>query len=251
MNVNFSKINSIIERCKAKAPKADYKCLNCRDTGFVVIHQINGQPIIKECSCKMKDRLRQQWENNGFNISCDNLTFSKFDSSRNKVSNRMKEIAKSYINDFIGLQFESNNSIAFLGEPGTGKTHICTSIALELLKQGFNTVYFPYRDCMDEMIDLRINDKSKYQVKLSKYQKCSILFLDDVFKGGCTEAEIKLLFKIINYRYINRLSIIISSECLSNDLLKIDKAIGSRIIEMAKNRTLDIVGEEYNQRIQE
>ena len=102
---------------------------------------------------------------------------------------------------------------------------------------------------MDEMIDLRMDDKNKYQSKLSKYKKCSILFLDDVFKGGYTDAEIKLLFKIVNYRYVNRLPIIVSSECLSNELLDIDRAIGSRIIEMAKGRTLDIVGKEYNQRL--
>ncbi|MFR1908611.1 MAG: ATP-binding protein [Clostridium neonatale] len=249
MNFDFDSVNEIINRCKAKAPKSNYKCLNCKDTGFEIIPQVNQQPIIRECSCRRKTRLKQQWQDNGFNILCNDLTFSKFNADRNKVSKRMKEIAESFIENFEGIQFGNNNSIAYLGEPGTGKTHICTSIALELLKKGFNTVYFPYRDCMDEMIDLRIDDKSKYQTNLSKYQKCSILFLDDVFKGGYTDAEIRLLFKIINHRYINRLPIIVSSECLSNDLLRVDRAIGSRIIEMSKNRTLDIVGEEYNQRL--
>lgn len=246
MNYDMS---SIIERCKAKAQKTEYKCLNCKDTGYEIINQVKGQPVIKECACKKKERLKQQWKDNGFNILCNDLTFKGFNAERNKVSKRIKEIAEDYINKFICSQFETNNSIAFLGEPGTGKTHICTSIALELLKQGFNTVYFPYRDCMDEMIDLRMDDKNKYQSKLSKYQKCSILFFDDVFKGGYTDAEIKLLFKIVNYRYVNRLPIIVSSECLSNELLDIDRAIGSRIIEMAKGRTLDIVGKEYNQRL--
>ena len=63
------------------------------------------------------------------------------------------------------------------------------------------------------------------------------------------KVDIQILFKIINYRYVNRLPIIVSSECLSQGLLEVDKAIGSRIIEMARTRTLDIVGEEYNQRL--
>lgn len=249
MNFDFQKINDIIDRCKEKAPKANYKCLSCSDTGFIIIQQIGLQPVIKECSCKNKDRLRSDWQNSGFNISCNDLTLTKFQSDKNKVSKRMKEIATEFIENFEGVQFQNNNSIAFLGEPGTGKTHICIGISLELLKKGFKTVYFPYRDCIDEMIDLRITNKIQYESKLSKYQKCSILFLDDAFKGGYTEAEIRLLFKIINYRYINKLPIIVSSECLSIDLLKIDKAIGSRIIEMAKDRILDIAGEEYNQRL--
>lgn len=249
MNFDFENINVIIERCKAKAPKSEYKCVNCKDTGFVIINQIKGQPVIKECNCKKKDRLKQQWIDNGFNVMCNNLTFSKFDSKKNKVSKRMKEIAESFIKDFECIQFNKNNSIAFLGEPGTGKTHICTAISLELLKKDFKVVYFPYRECIDEMIDLRISDKNKYEKKLSKYQKCNILFLDDLFKGGYTDAELKLIFKILNYRYNNHLSIIVSSECLSSELLEIDKAIGSRIIEMSKDMVLDIVGTEYNQRL--
>lgn len=249
MNFDLQKLNDVIERCKAKALKANYKCSSCKDTGFQIIQQLNAQPVIKECSCRNRERLRVEWQESGFNILCDDLTLGKFDSERNKVSKRMKEIAVQFIEDFEGIQFNNNNSIAFLGEPGTGKTHICIGISLELLKKGFRPVYFPYRDCMDEMIDLRISDKGKYENRLSKYQKCNILFLDDVFKGGYTEAEIKLLFKIVNYRYINRLPIIVSSECLSNDLLQIDRAIGSRVIEMTKDRVLDIVGEEYNQRL--
>jgi DNA replication protein DnaC len=246
MDFDFQKI---IEKYKSQAPKANYKCINCRDSGFEVISQLNAQPIIRECGCRKKERLKREWQDSGFNISCNDLTILKFNADNNKVSQRMKAIAVDFIENFEGIQFENNNSIAFLGEPGTGKTHICIGISLELLKKGFRPVYFPYRDSMDELIDLRILNKSKYDIKLSKYQKCNILFLDDVFKGGHTEAEIRLLFKIINYRYINRLPIIVSSECLSNNLLKIDKAIGSRIIEMAKDRTLDIVGEEYNQRL--
>ncbi|MFR0048484.1 MAG: ATP-binding protein [Clostridium butyricum] len=249
MNFDFENIETIINRCKAKAPKAKYECLSCKDTGFIIINQIEGQPTFRECQCRKKDRLRNQWENNGFNMRCNDLTWSKFNENKNIVSKRMKEIAGKFIKDFECIQFNKNNSIAFLGEPGAGKTHICIAISLELLKKGVNTVYFPYRDCMDEMIDLRISNKNKYDIKVSKYQKCNILFLDDVFKGGYTDAEIKLLFKIINYRYINRLPIIVSSEYLSDDLLKIDKGIASRIVEMAKNRTLDITGIEFNQRL--
>ncbi|MDU5104193.1 ATP-binding protein [Clostridium butyricum] len=242
-------LTRIVERCKAKAIPRNYKCENCRDTGYEIVKQINAQPIIRECLCTKKERLRQQWVNNGFNVLCSNLTLNKFDSERNKVSKKIKSMAIEYIKNFIVIQFQNNNSIAFLGEPGSGKTHICTAIALELLKQGLNTIYFPYRDCMDEMIDLRVNDNNKFKNKLSKYQKSRILFIDDALKGGYTDAEIKLLFKIINYRYINRLPIILSSEYLSSDLLNIDKGVFSRVVEIAKDRILDIYGEEYNQRI--
>ncbi len=50
MNFDFSKVNEIINRCKDKAPKANYKCSVCRDVGQIIIPQVTGQPVIKECS---------------------------------------------------------------------------------------------------------------------------------------------------------------------------------------------------------
>ena len=132
MNFDFNKINGVIERCKSKAPKANYKCSICRDIGFITIPQIDAQSVIKECSCKNKERLKVEWQESGFNILCNDLTLGKFESERNKVSKRMKEIAIEYIENFEGIQFNTNNSIAFLGEPGTGKTHACIGISLEL-----------------------------------------------------------------------------------------------------------------------
>jgi DNA replication protein DnaC len=247
--LNFDNMMAKINVLKTKAPKANYKCNVCNDKGFVLVEQLNKQPIIKECMCRQKNRLRTEWQENGFSANCSDLTLNQFDSNRNKVSERMRKLSEEYVNNYEGIQFQRNNSIAFLGEPGAGKTHICVAISLELLKKGFKAVYFPYRNCMDELIDLRVSDKIKYETKLTKYQKCNILFLDDVFKGGYTAAELKLLYKIVNYRYINNLPMIISSECLSQNIVEIDKAIGSRIIEMSKGRILDIVGEEYNQRL--
>lgn len=199
--LSFDNMMAKINELKAKAPKANCKCNVCNDTGYIITPQVNMQPIIKECMCRQKRRLKAEWQERGFNADCNELTLSKFDGNRNRVSKKMKSISEDYISNYEGIQFEKNNSIAFLGEPGTGKTHICIAIALELLKKGFKPVYFPYRDCIDMLIDLRISNKAKYDFKLSKYQKCNILFLDDVFKCGYTDAELRLLYKIVNYRY--------------------------------------------------
>ena len=76
-----------------------------------------------------------------------------------------------------------------------------------------------------------------------------ILVIDDLFKNGAADADVRIIFEILNYRYLNRLPIIISSEMVSFELLDIDEAIGSRIREMCKDRITDICGEEYNQRL--
>ncbi|WML35667.1 ATP-binding protein [Clostridium sp. OS1-26] len=244
---SINKITEIALRCKEKAEKKNYKCPICRDTGSILV-KTEGQSIIKICKCKQKEILKQQWIDAGFNIMSTDKNFKTF-KINNKVSQRMKEMALNYVENFEVIQFNNNHSIAFLGQPGAGKTHACMAIALELIKKGFRPLYFPYREVITELKQ-NIMNQTIYREKINKYKKSKILIIDDLFKGGATEPDIRIMFEILNYRYLNKLSIIVSSEYLSQDLLILDNGIGSRIIEMCKGRTLDIFGEENNQRLE-
>jgi DNA replication protein DnaC len=244
---SISKIIDIVERCKQKSPAANYKCPICQDIGSIIRDQAEGQPMIKVCKCKQKEILKQQWIDAGFNIMSADKNFKTF-KVNNEVSRRMKEISLDYIENFELIQFNSDNSVAFLGQPGSGKSHACMAIAFELIKKGLYPVYFPYREVITELKQNVMNE-NVYHKKVDKYKKSKILIIDDLFKGGVTEADIRIIFEILNYKYLNKLPIVVSSECLSEELLNIDNAIGSRIIEMCKGRTLDIYGEEYNQRL--
>jgi len=53
----------------------------------------------------------------------------------------------------------------------------------------------------------------------------------------------------VNYRYFNNLPMIISTEKGGEDLIKIDEAIGSRILEMAKDYNMELKGGKLNYRI--
>lgn len=245
---SINKITEVALRCKDKATKANYKCPICRDTGSVIINQIEGQPTIRICKCREKEILRQQWIDAGFNIMSADKNFKTF-KVNNKVSQRMKDIALDYVENFEVIQFSNNHSIAFLGQPGSGKTHACMATALELIKKGVHPLYFPYREFITELKQ-NIMNQAIYREKMDKYKKSKILIIDDLFKGGVTETDIRIMFEILNYRYLNKFPMIVSSEYLSQDLLVLDNGIGSRIIEMCKDRTLDIFGEEYNQRLQ-
>lgn len=92
-------------------------------------------------------------------------------------------------------------------------------------------------------------DEEYYSKILSKYQKAKLLLIDDLFKGKVNESDTNIMFEIINYRYMNYLPIIVSSEFTVERLLDFDEAIGSRIIEMAKDYTVEIVGKENNYRL--
>src|SRR5690606_35121734 len=131
------------------------------------------------------------------------------------------------------------------------------AVALSLLERGIGTVYMPYRD---EIMKLKQNmmDEVAYQKQVDTYKKAKVLLIDDLFKGDfnkfqgketMNESSVRIMFEIINYRYLNNLPIIISSEYHADKLLDADEAVGSRIIEMTKNYLVEIEGKENNYRL--
>ena len=83
-------------------------------------------------------------------------------------------------------------------------------------------------------------DEVFYKKQISKYQMAKVLLIDDLLKGKTTDSDKNIMFEIINYRYINHLPIIISSEYNIDELLNFDEAIGSRIYEMCKDYLIGI-----------
>ncbi|MBQ3423200.1 MAG: DNA replication protein, partial [Romboutsia sp.] len=76
-----------------------------------------------------------------------------------------------------------------------------------------------------------------------------VLLIDDLFKGSVTPSDINIMFEIINYRYLNKKPMIISTEKYLDDLLSIDEALGSRIIEMCGTHNLELRGRHLNYRL--
>ncbi|MBV7275716.1 ATP-binding protein [Clostridium sp. PL3] len=122
-------------------------------------------------------------------------------------------------------------------------------MGLNLLSKGIPVVYMSYRD---EILKLKQNilDEEFYVNCLRKYKVSSVLIIDDLFKGKINDADINIVFEIINYRYMNNLPIIVSSEFTAERLLFFDEGVGSRIIEMCKDYMVEILGKENNFRIE-
>ena len=84
---------------------------------------------------------------------------------------------------------------------------------------------------------------------MSRYKNCKVLLVDDLFKGSITGSDLNMIFEIINHRYFNNLPMIISSEKGRDELLKIDEAIGSRILEMCGEYNIELKGNRLNYRL--
>jgi len=206
-----------------------------------------SQLIATRCKCYEVDKAKRLWDAAGIDTEQAKQTFTSF-ITWNASSVKAKETAAMYYKKFENIKAQRSNSIAFIGQVGSGKTHLSIALAVNFLKKDVSVVYMPFRDVITK-IKQNMLDEEYYQKELSKYKNAKVLLIDDLFKGKVTESDINIMFEIINHRYLNHLPIIVSSEFVADKLLDVDEAVGSRILQMCKEYTVQIEGRENNYRL--
>jgi DNA replication protein DnaC len=241
------KIQNLQTKTEQEPKENSYKCNECRDTGYIITPQEHSQPLMTPCKCIESDKVKKFWRNSGINTDNLEKSFKNFETWSTK-STEMKDTATNYFLRFEKIKASRINSILLCGNPGSGKTHIALALANNLLKKNIRVIYMPYRDIVTSLKQNMI-DEEYYKKTLSRYQTCDVLLLDDLYKGKVNDSDINIMFELINYRYLNQLPIIVSTEFTIEKLLSFDEAIGSRIYEMSKGYTVEISGTENNYRL--
>ncbi|KAF1086161.1 DNA replication protein DnaC [Sporotomaculum syntrophicum] len=202
------------------------------------------------CSCQADRRRERLFKNSKITPGFKSKTFDNFCSqNRPVVIKKMLQSAWHYAANFKLLQ--ENNWLVLLGEPGCGKTHLSCAVANQLLEKGISVLYFPHVQGMNELKDTLRAGEESLEARLWDMRKVHLLVWDDLFKARRepTPWTVEIVFDILNYRYLNMLPTIISSELTPQNLLSIDAAIGSRIMERGRGHTMVVSGIEYNYRI--
>ena len=94
-----------------------------------------------------------------------------------------------------------------------------------------------------------ITDETKYDRELKQYMRARVLYIDDLLKGKPTEADVNIMYGIVNYRYMNCLPVIVSTEKSLDEILMFDEAVGSRLIEMCRKNIISLQGKDLNYRM--
>lgn len=220
-----------------------YKCNICNDLTFILK---NNEAI--PCECRELREAERIIENSGISEAFRRKRFDNFDYSKNKEILNSYIMAKSYANDFENIKSTKRYSIIFMGQAGCGKTHLSLAIANHLMNNGVGVVYMNYRESIT-YIKQSIMDSENYNKIMNKYKNAKCIIIDDLFKGSITQSDINIMFDIVNHRYITKRPMIITTERYLNDLLSIDEALGSRIIEMCGSNNLELRGKNLNYRL--
>lgn len=217
-------------------------CQICKNKGYIeeVVEGFRGDytTCLKPCECQKQRKSIQRLKKSGLAGSIQRLTFDSFETTEDWQKS-IKERAKRFV-DGLGSKW-----FFIGGAVGCGKTHICTAICGELLKQNLSIKYMSWSE---ESVKLKgkVNDDD-FDDLIRQYKDVDVLYIDDFFKTRRSrtgevqypsDADIKLAYQIINFRYSTDKKTIISSEWVLNELMNFDEATSSRIYEMCKGGSM-------------
>lgn len=249
----MDELAAMVERITREHPPSaslsvQYECPKCRDSGFIFRTDENGYQIARRCECYAIRQAKSMMKHSGISAEFQKKTFDNFITKKNPQLTNAKTKAIQYVKNFGQTEHDRHNSIMFCGQVGAGKTHLGTAICGELMNSGVAVIYMPYRNAVTKLKQ-NIIDEEIYSRELNQYTSARVLYIDDLLKGRLTESDNNIMYEIVNYRYMNNMPIIISTEKSPNDLLIFDEAIGSRLIEMCRRNIIQLQGKELNYRL--
>lgn len=220
-------------RCGELDKLDGYNCPICKNRGYIAkAREYAGiwQKYAVECRCKKIRHTVRLMKSSGLEdlIKGHKLEDYKAEEDWQKeILRKAKDFAKNPCGWFyIG------------GQPGSGKTHICTGIARELLLKNVPTFYMLWRDWVSK-IKSSWGSSERETADYTRLKSIRCLYIDDFLKtprsGELSAWELETAFELINSRYNQKDSItIISSEKSIMDLVRLDEATASRIAEKSK-----------------
>lgn len=229
-----------------------YDCSLCLNRGYIAQARPSGcsfEEVHVICKCdKIRKTIRAMKKSGLQDVSGD-YRFDNFIASEPWQRNLLDK-ARAYVS-------ENESRWLFIGgSSGTGKSHLCTAVAIELLKQGRELKYMLWRDEASRLKSI-VNSES-YSDEIREYKDVDVLYIDDLFKTGKgegqrvqhpTSADINLAFEILNNRAIQKKQTIISSESTFSSLMSIDEALASRIMHLCGDYCLTIGKDAKNYRM--
>ncbi len=107
---------------------------------------------------------------------------------------------KKQINDALTCQFiKEKRNIIFIGNPGTGKSHLSMAIALRALSKDFKVIFVTVSELLYQL-HIAKADNSYYK-KINEYLMADLLVLDELGFQKFPQYSVDDFFEVISKRY--------------------------------------------------
>ena len=236
-------------------PSSSPMCPECQDTGWVRCEIADGYMGVRECKCVKARKAERKMRASGLADVLRDQTFDTF-VVENDMQKKLKDTAMAYLDQLFSIPSDAPRKpwMYLGGNPGCGKTHICTAVCGELLKNNVEVVYMQW---LTEARRLKAYaNEPDFDGLMGKFIDCEVLYIDDLFKQTyhgtpiLTDADVRMAFTVFNARYLQNKPTIISSEWSLESLFDADEGVFSRVYERCRAFTVIVPREaKYNYRL--
>ena len=148
-------------------------------------------------------------KNNGNTKRISKAKFPQHKSLEEYNFNYQPTVNKRFIYNLGTCEFiRKKENIAFIGPPGTGKTHLAIALGFKAIAQGYNVLFTTVNQMLEELYMSRADNS--FNSKIKKYISPDLLILDELGLKKLTQSNVDDFYEIIARRYENG-SIIITT----------------------------------------
>ena len=203
----------------------DPNCPHCHGSGYLRVDVPVGHPDfgrLEICTCR-HDELLGRLRDRLFRISqldeLEDLTFDTFvPQGRVGIGEHEKASLEQAFNHSRLYAENPQGWLLLQGGYGCGKTHLAAAIANACVARGLPALFLTVPDLLDSLRFTFGGSEQTFEERFEGIRRAPLLILDDFGTQNTTEWAREKLFQILNYRYINRLPLVVTTNLAMGEL---------------------------------
>lgn len=185
---------------------------------------------LQVCTCRQQDVARASYTRlyDLSNLSAfKEMTFETFNlQGRLGLGDDQVNSLRYAHNQSLHFSQSLKGWLLLTGGYGCGKTHLAAAVANVAVLRGVSTLFLTVPDLLDWLRYAYDSADTNFESRFEEIRNIPLLVLDDLGTQNATAWAQEKLFQIVNYRYVNRLPTVITT---NQEMEELDGRVRSRL----------------------